>query len=54
MGYPRPLFLYFLLFNTADSKQMFINNVCLQLYLNRGHLVSEAIALPTESQPLPK
>ena len=42
--------------NSVYSKQMFnINiNFCQWLDLYRGHLVSEATALPTEPQPLPK
>ena len=52
MGHFRPLFLYFRLFDTVDSKQMF-NKFCQWLDLNRGPLVSEATALPTEPQPLP-
>ena len=47
MGHSRPLFSLFRLFNTVDSKQMF-NNFCRRLDLNRGPLVSEATALPTE------
>ena len=39
---------------TVDSKQMFnINKFCQWLDSNRGPLVSEATALPTEPQPLP-
>ena len=53
MGHYRPLFLYFRLFNTVDSKQMFHIKACWWLDLNRGPLVSEATALPTEPQPLP-
>ena len=56
---PRPLFLYFRLFNTqltVNNKQMFnINiNFCRWLDSNRGPLASEATTLPTEPQPLPK
>ena len=40
-------FLYFRLFNTVDSKQMF-NKFCRWLDTNRGPLVLEATALPTE------
>ena len=50
----QPLFLYFCLFNTVDSKQMFHIKVCQCLDLNRGPLVSEAVALPIEPQSLPK
>ena len=42
MGHSRPLFLYFRLFNTVGSKQMFIWNVCQWLDLNLRPLVSEA------------
>ena len=42
------LFLYFRLFNTVDSKQMFHIKVCWWLVSNHGPLVSEA----TEPQPL--
>ena len=49
----RPLFLYFRLFNRVDSKQIFHIKVCRRLDLNRGPLVYEVTALPTESQPLP-
>ena len=51
--YPRPLFLYFRLFNSVDRKQMFIINFCQWLDLNCGPLVSEATALPTDAQLLP-
>ena len=52
MGHSRPLFLYFYLFNTVDSKQTF-GKFCRWLDSNRGSpLVSEATALPTEPQPL--
>ena len=43
MGQSRPLFLYFRLFHTDDSKQMFYINVCRWLDSNRGPLVSEPI-----------
>ena len=52
MGHYRPLFLYFRLFNTVDSRQMFHIKVCRWLDLNCGPPVSEATALPTEPQPL--
>ena len=39
-GHSRPLFLYFRLFNTVDSKQMFNIKVCRWLDSNRGLLVS--------------
>ena len=45
-------FLYFRLFNTVDSKQMF-NKFCQWLDSNCGPLVLEATTLPTEPQPLP-
>ena len=45
-------FLYFRLFNTVDSKQMF-NTFCQWLDLNRGPLLLEVTALPTEPQPMP-
>ena len=48
---PGLFFLYFRLFNTVDSKQMF-NKFCRWLDSNRGPLVLEATALPTEPQPL--
>ena len=47
MGHSRPLFLYFSLFNTVDSKQMF-NKFCWWLDSNCWPLVLEATALPTE------
>ena len=57
MGHSQHLFLYFCLFNTVDSKQMFyikvIKVVCRWLDSNRRSLVWEATALPTEPQPLP-
>ena len=43
---------YFRLFNTVASTQMFHIKVCRWLDSNRGPLVSEATALPTEPQPL--
>ena len=54
MGHSRTLFLYLRLFFTVNSKQMFYLKVCQWLDSNHGPLVSEATALPTESQPLPK
>ena len=55
VAHSRPLFIYFRLFNTADSKQ--VNKCSIQILpmtgSNQGPLVSEAIALPTEPQPLP-
>ena len=52
MGHFRPFFLYLRLFNSTDSKQMF-NKFCRWLDSNRGPLILEATALPTEPQPLP-
>ena len=52
LAIPGLFFLYFRLFNIVDSKQMF-NKFCQWLDSNRGPLVSEATALPTEPQPLP-
>ena len=52
MGHSWPLFLYFRLFNTFDSKQMFKLNLHVT-NSNRGPLVLEATALPPEPQPLP-
>ena len=49
---PGLFFLYFFLFNTVDSKQMF-NKFCQWLDSNRGPLVWEVTALPTKPQPLP-
>ena len=49
-----PRFLYFRLFITVDGIQMFYINICQWLDSNRGPVVSEATALPTEPQPLPK
>ena len=54
VGHSRSLFVYFRLFNTVASTQMFHIKVCRWLDSNRGPLVSEATALPTEPQPLPK
>ena len=53
---PGLFFFYFRLFNTI---QLTVNNKCSIkncrcLYSNRGPLLSEATALPTEPQPLPK
>ena len=53
IGPSRPLFLYFLLFNTVDSK-MFNLNFCWWRNSNRRPLELEATTLPTEPQPLPK
>ena len=52
MGHSRPLFLYFNRFNTVDSKQMLIKDF---QWMDSNHRspVSEATALPTETQPLP-
>ena len=52
MGHSGPLYLYFCLFNTVDSIQLF-NKFCWWLDLNCGPLVLEATTLPTEPQPLP-
>ena len=52
MGHSRPLF-YFRILNTVDSKQMFYK-IFRCLDSNRRPLVSEAAALPTEPQPLPR
>ena len=52
--FPASFFFIFRLFNTVNSKQMFEIQVCRWLDSNRGPLVSEATALPTESQLLPK
>ena len=52
MGHSRPLFLYFRLFNTVDSKMFYIN-FCWWRDSNHGPLELEASALPTEPQPLP-
>ena len=54
MGHSRPLFLYFRLFNTqlTVNKCSILINFCRWLDSNRGPLVSEATALPTEPQPL--
>ena len=55
MGHSRPLFLYFRLFKThvTVNKCSIYINFCRWLDSNRGSLVSEATALPTEPQPLP-
>ena len=50
-GLSRPLFLYFRLFNTIDSK-IFNIIFCQWLDSNCGPLDLEATALSTESQPL--
>ena len=47
-GRSRPLFQYFRFFNTVNS----IHKFSRWMDLNRGPLVSEATAIPTESQPL--
>ena len=52
MGHSRPLFLYFCLFNTVDSKQIHVGYKSLPM-TGFEPLVSEATALPTEPQPLP-
>ena len=52
MGHSGSLFLYFRLFNTVDSIQLF-NKFCQWLEPNRRPLALEATALPTEPQPLP-
>ena len=52
IGHSRPLFLYFRLFNTVDSK-MFNIIFCRWRDLNRGPLELEVTALPTEPPPLP-
>ena len=54
VGHSRPLFLYFRLFNTANSKLNIPYRICWCLDSNRGPLVFEATTLPTEPQPLPK
>ena len=51
VGHSRPLFIYFRLFNTVDKNKCSIK-FCRWLELNRGPLVSNATALPTEPQPL--
>ena len=51
MGHSRPLFFYFRLFNTVNSKCSI--NFCRWLDSNCGPLELEATALPTASQPLP-
>ena len=48
MGHSRPLFLYFRLFDLQ-----LVDKVCRCWDSNRGSLVSEATALPTEPPPLP-
>ena len=48
------LFLYFRLFITGDSIKILYVKVCWWLDWNRGPLVSEATALPTEPQLLTK
>ena len=40
-------------YSTVDCKQMFYIKFCQRLDSNRGHLVSETTALPTEPQQLP-
>ena len=52
MGHFQPLFLYFRLFNTVDSK-MFNIFFCQWPDSNSGPLKLEATAVPTEPQPLP-
>ena len=53
MGHSQPLFLYFRLFNTVDSKMFNINfSQCRDS--NCRPLDLEATALPTEPQPLPE
>ena len=51
MGYSRPLFLYFHLYNSVDSK-MFNINFCRWVDSDRRPLELEATTLPTEPQPL--
>ena len=51
---PGLVFFIFCLFYTVESKQKFCIKVCLWLDSNRGTLMSEATALLTEPQPLPK
>ena len=56
-GPSRPLFLYFRLFNSqliVNKCSIEINNFFWWRDSNRGPLVLEATALPTEQQPLPK
>ena len=53
MGHSWPLFLYFRLFNTVDSKLIFYMNVLWWLDKYREPLVLEATSLPNEPQPLP-
>ena len=49
---PCLFFLYFRLFNTVDSVQMFDNSLPMSGF-DHGSLVLETTALPTEPQPLP-
>ena len=51
MDLSRSLFALFCLFYTVDSNQI---KICRCLDSNRGSLVLEATALPTEPQPLPR
>ena len=52
-GHSRPLFRYFRIFITVDSKQILDLIDCRWLDSNCGPLVLEATALSTEPQPLP-
>ena len=56
-GHSQPLFLYFCLFKTDERRQANNEisniNVCQCLDSNHEPLAQEAIALPTELQPLP-
>ena len=47
MGHSLPLFIFVFLI------QLIVNKICWWLDSNRGSLVSEATALPTDPQPLP-
>ena len=56
MGHFRPLYLFILVFSTVNSLA-YLHSKYVQYKIlldsNRGHLVSEAIGLPTVPQPLP-
>ena len=55
MGHSRPLFFYFRFFNTIQLTENKCSiKICRRLDSNRGPMISEATALPTEPQPLPK
>ena len=53
MGHCRPLFLYFRLFNTVDSKQMFVKSLPMTGFEPRISGVG-GDRFTTEPQPLPK